>query len=461
MPIDEIRRRSRWMIRALEWDDPRARYPNLWHEGMPRHLLAFDTVAMRLRLGDLVAVYYPASQRYPDRSERFVGIARVAGLRRSDAPGFAWVDLETAWKFDPPLDLGEAPRRVFLCCDPGWPARDFALFERVLAAAIDGGFRPAAEEAAEVASPSAPSFREEGAEEVTETLLAEPSPTLPPAEAPAPTQAPRQAAARLFAGADYSGDMRDPRSATWLAVLAQQGDRLEVVRLDATGRSGLQGKLRDGDTEFLHVEAVGLDFPFGLPVPFAEALLGGPLPEDGWWALARRVERMTRPEFLVAIQEFRDAHGEAKRLTDEVAGAFSPLHRVNPDLGPMTYHGIKMLVEERSRYALRPFERAKGRLLLEVYPGGLARKLDLRERVGGERHQAILDALERLDPLPVTMADRWREACLQRRDALDAVLAARCAAWAVLEAETDRTAEELAPGEGAKVLLEGWIYGLA
>ena len=51
MPTDERRRRSRWMIRALEWDDTRARYPNIWREGMPRNILAYDSVTSRLRLG--------------------------------------------------------------------------------------------------------------------------------------------------------------------------------------------------------------------------------------------------------------------------------------------------------------------------------------------------------------------------------------------------------------------------
>ena len=29
MSNEEIGRRSRWMMRAMEWDDPRARYPNV------------------------------------------------------------------------------------------------------------------------------------------------------------------------------------------------------------------------------------------------------------------------------------------------------------------------------------------------------------------------------------------------------------------------------------------------
>ena len=128
MSNDERRRRSRWMFRALEWDDPRAKYPNVWHEGMPCHVLAFDSVAGRLRLGDLIAVFYPASQRHAERADRFLGLSRVTGLRRAHDAGFAWVDLETAHRFSAPLDVGEAPRRVFLCCDPGWPEQEVELF---------------------------------------------------------------------------------------------------------------------------------------------------------------------------------------------------------------------------------------------------------------------------------------------------------------------------------------------
>ena len=94
MQSEELRRHSRWLMRAMEWDDARARYPNIWHDGMPRHVLAFDRVASRLRLGDMIAVYYPASQRHSRRSERFVGISRVTGLRKADAAGFSWIDLE-------------------------------------------------------------------------------------------------------------------------------------------------------------------------------------------------------------------------------------------------------------------------------------------------------------------------------------------------------------------------------
>ncbi|MGH9392441.1 MAG: DUF429 domain-containing protein, partial [Vicinamibacteria bacterium] len=293
-----------------------------------------------------------------------------------------------------------------------------------------------------------PSPTYEGLPEVKVVELAAPVPSTP--------------RGRLFGGADFSGDMRDPRDGTWFALLALDGDRLRVVRLEATGRTGLQSLLRDADSMLLQVEAIGLDFPFGLPLPFAENLMGRPFPEEGWWALARRLERMRRPDDLVALHEFRESHGELKRLTDEVAGGFSPMHRINPDLGPMTYHGIRMIAEERSRHAIRPFETARGRLLLEVYPGAVSRRHGLEaEGARGSRLEGMVEALARLARWPTVIEEPHLHSCLHRRDALDAVIAARSAAVAVLTGETERGADELAPESGERVRREGWIYGLA
>ena len=72
MQQDDFNRRSRFIVRALEWNDPKAKYPNLWADGMPTRLFVVERVGGRLRLGDLVATWYPASQRYPERANRFV-----------------------------------------------------------------------------------------------------------------------------------------------------------------------------------------------------------------------------------------------------------------------------------------------------------------------------------------------------------------------------------------------------
>lgn len=427
------------MVRVLEWDDTRAKYPNVWHEGMPVHLLAYDTVAGRLRLGDLIAVYSPASPRHPERSDRWVGISRVVGLRRAHAPTLFWVDLETAHRFREAVDL-PGPRRVFLSADPGWPGPEADAFRDLLDKAVEEGYALLPEETDE----GAPRYKPPKEREAPKIDRPAVSPT-----------------AELFAGADFSGDMRDPLEATWLAILAREGERLRVVRVEPTGRHGLERLLRDPDADVQRSEAIGLDFPFGLPIEFAEFLLGGPFPEDGWWALARRLEKMTRPEYLTALQDFRIATGEPKRLTDERAGGFSPLHRVNPDLGPMTFHGIRMIAADRSRYAIRPFESAKGHRLLEVYPGATVRALPLgSDARGSGRSEAVLEAVESLERFPIEFGPAARRKCLARRDALDAVLAARAAAVAVISGEADREAAALAPDASDRVRLEGWIYGI-
>jgi hypothetical protein len=450
MQNEEIGRRSRWMIRAMEWDDPRARYPNLWHQGMPRNILAFDRVASRLRIGDLIAVYYPASQRYADRAEKFLGLVRIVGLRLADQSGFAWIDLETEHRFDPPLALKQHPRRVFLCCDPGWPGPEVELFNSVFEAAVAAGWQPREEDSATAGEPPTERAESSDGEEPAEE---EPRPSYIGAPA-APIEP--QPGDRLFAGVGYSGDMRDPRDATWLAIVLLREERLNVVRVEATGRHGLQNYLRDPDKFLMHVEAIGLDFPFGLPTVFAESILGESFPDEGWWALAKKLEKMSLPDYLTTLQEFRDEHGEVKRLADERTEAPSPLHRTSPDLGSMTYHGIRMIAEGRSRFAVRPFESAQGKLLLEVYPGGVLKKLSLLDA----DNRAILDALTSRGHLPLTLDERVARQCMGRRDALEAVIAARCAANAVLTGEGDRNPDELATEEGVRVRREGWIYGM-
>jgi hypothetical protein len=435
------------MIRAQEWDEPRARYPNVWQDEMPRHILAYDTVASRIRLGDLVAVYYPASQKHPDRSERFLGLSRVVGLRQSHDPSCAWIDLEIVHRFDPPLDLGEAPRRVFLCCDPGWSEHEVEMFRKVFAAAVAGGWQATPEETEEGAPPRVGRTGETREARETGPAETEMSKEIPPI-------APGEETA-LFGGAVMNGDMRDPRDGTWLALLAQREDRLVLVRLEATGRGGLHGHLRDPDADLMRAAAIGLGFPFGLPVPFAETLLEGPFPEKGWWALAGKLEKMSRPDFLVALQEFRDSKGEVMRYTDELAGAPSPLYRAGPDLGSMAYHGIKLIAEERSRYAMRPFEQAQGKVLIEVFPDGALQRL---EGSGNGRPETIA-ALAGASELPVDIPRVFRNYCEANAEALGAVVAARCAAMAVASGETEKTPEELAESEAGRIRHEGWIYG--
>ena len=116
MKSSEVTRRSHWVLRVMEWDDPKARYPNIWRDGMPRNVLAMERLAGRLRLGDLVAVFHPSSLKHPERSESFVGLTRVTGLRTAEGRGLAWIDFTTAHRFETPLRPETPPRRVKKPC---------------------------------------------------------------------------------------------------------------------------------------------------------------------------------------------------------------------------------------------------------------------------------------------------------------------------------------------------------
>jgi len=438
MAAEKMRVHSRWMLRVLEWNDPRAKYPNLWHGGMPVHVLAFDTVAKRLRLGDLIAVYHPAVQVGDKKQGAFLGLSRVIGLRESHSDDQYWIDLETAHRLAAPLVPDKAPRRVFLCCDPEWPGPDVALFRQLFDAALADGWNPATGD------------QEVGGE------TPEPEPEPEPESEP-------EAGGRRFCGAVLGGGLHDRREHTWIAMVRLTGDGnpgLKVTRLEATGRSGLAGLLRSSDQGVVAAEGIGLSFPFGMPLPFAEAVHGGAYPEAGWWDLVRSLERWSYPDFLEKIQEFQKEHGETLRHTDQKQGAGSSLRRNHPDLGSVTYHGIRMLAEGRSRFAVRPFESAEGRLLFEVRPP--LEILDLNETTVDAVAQwstGIEAKLSGLGQLPVTLDRSALKACRGSSTALKAVLAARQAAAAVLSGEVSRTPEELDPEEADRIRKEGWIYG--
>ena len=196
-------------------------------------------------------------------------------------------------------------------------------------------------------------------------------------------------------------------------------------------------------------------------MPFAEKLIGGSFPEEGWWALVRRLEHISRPDYLSAGHDFCESGGETMRLTDEIAGALSPLHRERLDLSPMAYHGIRMIAEDRSRFAIRPFETAQGKLLLEVRPDTAFQRLGVPPGSNKPKDlKTVIETLATMEHLSVDFPQPYLGIAGRSRGALDSVLAARCTAVAVTGGEADRTPESLAPNQSDRVRHEGWIYGL-
>ena len=72
---------------------------------------------------------------------------------------------------------------------------------------------------------------------------------------------------------------------------------------------------------------------------------------DVWSA----IEGCSPPEFIGKRDEFVAKFGETKRVGDEKyhPESFSPLHKVNPNMVPMTYHGIRMLHALHEAYPRR------------------------------------------------------------------------------------------------------------
>jgi len=111
---------------------------------------------------------------------------------------------------------------------------------------------------------------------------------------------------------------------------------------------------------------------------------------------------------------------------------------------------------------VRPFEDAKGRLLIEVSAERAARRLlPAAEGAKAATPSALVAALAAASPWPLAIDEPYLGRCLTQRLALDAVLAARCAAIAVLSGEAARPPADLAADRATQVQREGWIYGLA
>lgn len=172
--------------------------------------------------------------------------------------------------------------------------------------------------------------------------------------------------AMLVGGVDFSGAKTTPND-TWLVTGHLGSMGLEVASVKNPGSLALAAEL-DALPE---IRTVGFDFPFSLPVDFMR-YLARKLEVDEfqeWQELAMKLVFMTYEQFSAITAEFE----ATKRFTDKNAGrqAKSPLHQVNPNMVPMTFHGIRLLARlNPSRYAVIPFQSASGSLctVMEVYP---------------------------------------------------------------------------------------------
>ena len=267
----------------------------------------------------------------------------------------------------------------------------------------------------------------------------------------------------VIVGVDFSGH-RDDRN-TWVA--RGRLDAGGALRLDSV-QPARRADVHDLLAAVASPAVVALDFPFGVPAAFAAQLSPKHRPRampDLWQSLSG----IGAGDFLAARDRFVADNGELKRSGDarHFPESYSPLHRANPNMLPMTFEGIRLLHRlsrnDPRRWHVPPLKRpaADTVTLLELMPGaflkavGLPHKGYKKGRRSSELREAITDGLAAASGLPLPNLESLRMGCRASDDFLDAVVAAVGAAcWA-----RDRNrfrhpqADELALAR-----LEGWIY---
>lgn len=271
-------------------------------------------------------------------------------------------------------------------------------------------------------------------------------------------------------GIDFSGAKSDRN--TWVACGHLKSDgALEFEGVNMTRRRDVVNLLMTVSTPAV----AAIDFPFGAPQKFAEFLsIDSDLNAmpDVW----RAIDDMRLEDFYAARDAFVRQFGEKKRAGDAAhfSESFSPLHKVNPNMLPMTYWGIRMLHrlyrECPDRWIVPPIKAsrspAESVTLLETMPGAFLRSIGAiykgykkpkSTHKRDERRNAILDAVKSNSGIALPNLSELRDNCIASDDCLDAVVAAVAAAkWAQnLERFRHPGSEELAAAR-----LEGWIYAL-
>ena len=266
-------------------------------------------------------------------------------------------------------------------------------------------------------------------------------------------------------GVDFSGARADTN--TWMTSGHLTGDG--SLDLESSRRIR-RGDLYDALLAIPTPAVVALDFPFGVPAEFAASLAIRTPPAD-MLAVWNAITDIAINDFVAARNDFVARHGETKRAGDARyhPESYSPLHAVNPNMLPMTYHGINLLrrwhQDSPSRWHVPPLP-PPGTCgdvvtLLELMPGALLRALGLpykgykRGRRYAQRRVEILDKLSSASGAALLRLGSVREDCLSNDDCLDSVVAAVGAAmWAK---GSSRFRHPL-PDELPAAKLEGWIY---
>ncbi|MCA9803469.1 MAG: DUF429 domain-containing protein [Cyanobacteria bacterium HKST-UBA02] len=274
----------------------------------------------------------------------------------------------------------------------------------------------------------------------------------------------------LVAGADFSGAAKIPND-TWLVTGTLGSLGLEINSVKNPGSHALTSELK----ALPELKCAALDFPFSLPTEFlrfTERKLD--IPEyQQWQQVAEQLVFMSWEQFEALVLEYDI---EPKRFTDKktARAAQSPLHRVNPSMIQMTYHGIRLLAMlDPAKFSVLPFQdRSPGATpVIEVYPREILYLLGLpdrgykgKEAKNHEQRREIVDGLlnlrerggEPYQTCPRLTLDKSLKGVIVANDhALDALIA--CYAAALFVASAELFPDPL-DADNLNVLLEGWIF---
>jgi hypothetical protein len=261
-------------------------------------------------------------------------------------------------------------------------------------------------------------------------------------------------------GVDFSGAQADNN--TWLAQGLLEAGGLTLHSCHAVSRA----ELTDILSNLAGPAVAALDFPFSVPLGFARYWQPEAASMPQLWAAAAA---MPQDQFMTMRDSFVAQWGEPKRHCDTYhPESFSCLHKVNPNMVPMTFHGMRMLDKLwASGCAVPPLEPedAEKPVMLEAMPGAALKALGLpykgykNGRRAQELRQRVLESLPLRSHIPVGNLEEFSALCLASHDCLDAVVAAVVAAlWA-----RDRASFRHPTGVGQgqldpTTLIEGWLY---
>ena len=265
-------------------------------------------------------------------------------------------------------------------------------------------------------------------------------------------------------GVDFSGAKED--KATWKTEATLQGSVLKITDCSCIKRKDLTDflleSLPDDNT------TVALDFPFALPLAFAQKIAPKATTMPDVW---EAVNAIGYQELDERRRDFVKHYGEIIRKGDaHFGGPFSPLKTVNPNMLPMTFYGMKMLHrlwKSKREFRVPPLSEdlRNGPTLLETMPGVWLRAFALpavnyKTKNGKDVREKILVGLEQRFRKSLKISSEEREKCLNNPDCLDSLVAAIGGAeWVKDSSKFLIPRDCIPPSEELDLAkLEGWIY---